>query len=92
MRFETSQIVGSIVESVGMGPFGRAGLELLPSLFLYPSQNRRASSSPGLYEEMSGSDDHRHNLGGGDDRLRSSIGMIRSDAMARQEINEASNI
>jgi hypothetical protein len=80
MRFETSQIVASAVQGYDMGPTSRILLELIPSLLLYPSQNRRAVATPGLYDTLDG--------GGGDDRMRSSMGAIRSsdDLAAAQEL------
>ncbi len=69
MRFETSQLVRSVIESYGVGPVGRMLLELLPSLALYPSQNRRVAAAPSLFERMHG---------GGDDWMRASIGAIRA--------------
>jgi hypothetical protein len=72
MRFETSQLVRGIIEGYNVGPVGRMLLELLPSLVLYPSQNRRVASAPGLYDQWHGGG------GGGDDRMRSSIGALRA--------------
>jgi len=75
MRFETSQLVRSVIESYGVGPVGRMLLELLPSLVLYPSQNRRVAAAPSLYDRMHG---------GGDDRMRASIGAIRASEPVRE--------
>lgn len=80
MRFETSQLVGGIVQQYNMGPVSRIILELLPSLLLYPSQNRRSIASPGLYDTLAG-----------DDRQRAAMGSIRS-ADGAAELEAASNI
>lgn len=48
MRFETSQIVGQIIERHRIGPTARIIMELLPSFFLYPRQQRRQRGAPGL--------------------------------------------
>jgi hypothetical protein len=51
MRFETSQLVGSIIERNNIGPMSRIILELLPSFFLYPrTQSRRQG---GLHNDPS---------------------------------------
>ena len=51
MRFETSQVVGSIIEKYNIGPTGRIILELLPSFFLYPRQQRKQKGTPGLHND-----------------------------------------
>lgn len=51
MRFETSQVVGSIIEKYNIGPTGRIILELLPSFFLYPRQQKKQKGSPGLHDD-----------------------------------------
>jgi hypothetical protein len=86
MRFETGQIVGGIVQEYNMGPMGRILLELLPSLVLYPSQNRRAVATPGLYDSYAAAD------GGGDDRMRSKIGEIRSAETPVMTTNPANDL
>jgi hypothetical protein len=55
MRFETSQIVGNTIEKYSIGPLTRIVLELLPSFFLYPQQQRKQRGSPGLHADFSGS-------------------------------------
>jgi hypothetical protein len=51
MRFETSQIVGNIIERYNIGPTARIVMELLPSFFLYPRQQKKERGSPGLSSE-----------------------------------------
>jgi hypothetical protein len=51
MRFETSQVVGSIIEKYNIGPTGRIILELLPSFFLYPRQQKKQKGTPGLHND-----------------------------------------
>lgn len=51
MRFETSQIVGNIIEKYNVGPMGRIILELLPSFFLYPRQVKKQKGTPGLHND-----------------------------------------
>jgi hypothetical protein len=48
MRFETSQVVGSIIERYNIGPTARIIMELLPSFFLYPRQQKKQRGQPGL--------------------------------------------
>ena len=48
MRFETSQVVGNIIEKHQIGPTARIVMELLPSFFLYPRQQKKQKSTPGL--------------------------------------------
>lgn len=48
MRFETSQVVGGIIEKYNIGPTSRIIMELLPSFFLYPRQQRKQRGAPGL--------------------------------------------
>ncbi len=48
MRFETAQLVGSIIEKYNIGSSWRIAMELLPSFFLYPRQQRKQRGSPGL--------------------------------------------
>jgi hypothetical protein len=48
MRFETSQVVGNIIEKYNVGPTARIIMELLPSFFLYPRQQKKQRGTPGL--------------------------------------------
>ena len=48
MRFETSQVVGNIIERYNIGPTARIIMELLPSLFLYPRLQKKQRGEPGL--------------------------------------------
>jgi hypothetical protein len=48
MRFETAQLVGSIIEKYNIGSTWRIAMELLPSFFLYPRQQRKQRGAPGL--------------------------------------------
>ena len=48
MRFETSQVVGNIIEKHKIGASARIVMELLPSFFLYPRQQKKQKSTPGL--------------------------------------------
>ena len=48
MRFETSQVVGNIIEKYNIGPTSRIIMELLPSFFLYPRQQKKQRGTPGL--------------------------------------------
>ena len=48
MRFETAQLVGTIIERHRVGPTARILMELLPSFFLYPRQQKRQRGVPGL--------------------------------------------
>jgi hypothetical protein len=54
MRYETSQVVSKVIEKYNIGPTTRILMELLPSFFLYPRQQKRQRGSPGLAEEMGG--------------------------------------
>lgn len=51
MRFETSQVVGSIIEKHKIGSSARIALELLPSFLLYPRQQKMQKKMPGLYDD-----------------------------------------
>ncbi len=46
MRFETSQVVGKILDGNNVSPTGRILLELLPSLILYPSMREKQKIKP----------------------------------------------
>jgi hypothetical protein len=48
MRFETSQLVGNIVQQMNVGPTWRIIMELLPGFLLYPKQQRKMRGRPGL--------------------------------------------
>ena len=52
MRFETSQVVGNIIEKYNIGASSRILLELLPSFFIYPWDRKRQKSSPGLANDF----------------------------------------
>jgi hypothetical protein len=51
MQFETSQIVGTIIEKYNVGPMTRVFMELLPSFFLYPRMQKKQRGSPGLHND-----------------------------------------
>jgi hypothetical protein len=51
MRFDTSQVVGSVIEHFRIGPLARIALELLPSFILYPRQRSRQREAPGLQDD-----------------------------------------
>ena len=51
MRFETSQVVGAVIEKYEISPMMRIIMELLPSFFLYPRQQSKQKSTPGLYSD-----------------------------------------
>lgn len=53
MRYETASVVSGIIEKHQLGPMSRIGLELLPSLLLYPRQNRRQLGRPSLADDPS---------------------------------------
>lgn len=52
MRFETSQVVGNVIEKYNIGPSSRIVMELLPSFFLYPRQQKKQRGSPGLHADF----------------------------------------
>lgn len=52
MRFETSQVVGGIIEKHNIGPTARIIMELLPSFFLYPRQQKKQRGAPGLHADF----------------------------------------
>jgi len=54
MRYETSQIVGQIIEHHNINPMTRVFMELLPSLILYPRQQQKRRGLPGLYDASRG--------------------------------------
>jgi len=56
MRFETSQIVGNIIQKHNVGPTARIVMELLPSFFLYPRQQKKQRGTPGLSSDPHVSD------------------------------------
>ena len=51
MRYETSSVVGSVIEKHNVGAPARIVMELLPSFFLYPRQQRKQKASPGLHSD-----------------------------------------
>ncbi|MDE2097739.1 MAG: hypothetical protein KGL39_10860 [Patescibacteria group bacterium] len=51
MRHETAQIVRGIVDKYKIGPTARMVMELLPSLFLYPRQQRKQRGTSGLHDD-----------------------------------------
>ena len=53
MRFETAQVVGSIIEARKISASARIGLELLPSFLLYPRQQKLQKSTQSLYDGYS---------------------------------------
>jgi hypothetical protein len=55
MRFETSQVVGHVIERFNVGPTTRILMELLPSFFLYPRQQSKQRQEPGLYSDPAAS-------------------------------------
>ena len=56
MRFETSQVVGNIIQKYNVGPTARIARELLPSFFLYPRQQTKQRGTPGLSSDPHVSD------------------------------------
>lgn len=48
MRFETSQVVGDIINRHNVGPTMRIVMELLPGFFLYPKTQSYQRRAPGL--------------------------------------------
>jgi hypothetical protein len=56
MRFETSQVVGNIIQKYNVGPTARIAMELLPSFFLYPRQQTKQRGTPGLSSDPHVSD------------------------------------
>jgi hypothetical protein len=74
MRFETSQVVGNIIQKYNVGATARIVMELLPSFFLYPRQQKKQRGTPGLSSDPRVSD------------ARSAMGSIRaSDEMQTLE-------
>ena len=51
MRDETSQMVENITRKLDIGPCARIMMELVPSLVLYPHQQRKQKCAPGLFGE-----------------------------------------
>lgn len=51
MRFETSQVVGNVIEKYEISPTMRIIMELLPSFFLYPRQQSKQKNTPGLHSD-----------------------------------------
>lgn len=52
MRFETAQIVGNIIKKYNISPTARVIMELLPSFFLYPRQQRKQRGAPGIRDDL----------------------------------------
>lgn len=46
MRFETSQVVGNIIEKYNVGPTARIIMEFLPSFFPLPEAAKEAAGHP----------------------------------------------
>jgi hypothetical protein len=53
MRFETAQVVGSIIEKYDVSSDARIFMELAPSFFLYPRQQQKQRAAPGLHSDLS---------------------------------------
>jgi hypothetical protein len=51
MRFETSSVVGGVIEKRNVGAPARIVMELLPSFFLYPRQQKKQKGAPGLHAD-----------------------------------------
>ena len=58
MRFETSQVVGDIIEKYNVGPTARIVMELLPSFFLYPRQQSKQKQMSNLSNDFNVGDSH----------------------------------
>ena len=54
MRLETSQVVGDIVSRYNIGSPMRILMELAPSFFIYPRQQRKQRNTPGLSTDPAG--------------------------------------
>ena len=50
MRFETSTIVSSALQSYGVGNMGRVGMELIPSMIIYSKRKQASSTEPDLVD------------------------------------------
>lgn len=50
MRFETSNIVSSAIQTYGIGNMGRIGLELVPSMIIYSKRKQASSVEPDLVD------------------------------------------
>lgn len=50
MRFETSNIVSSAIQTYGIGNMGRIGLELIPSMIIYSKRKQASSVEPDLVD------------------------------------------
>lgn len=48
VRYDTGQIVGSIMEEYNIGPGVRIALEVVPNMFLYSKMRKQQHSQPGL--------------------------------------------
>ncbi len=80
MRFETAQVVGTIIEKFRIGSVARIVLELLPSIFLYPRQQKRQRGTPGLYDDPKIAD------------ARGAVTAIRASDDRKKSLHEVSNI
>ena len=79
MRFETSQVVGGIIEKYKVGATSRIIMELLPSFFLYPRQQKNQRAAPGLASDPRVSD------------ARSAFSVIRASD-ERRSLDEVRNL
>jgi len=79
MRGETSMVVGRIIEKYNVGPTSRIIMELLPSFFLYPRQQKKQRGIPGLASDPRVSD------------ARGAMSAIR-EANGRNEANALLNV
>lgn len=50
MRFETSTVVSSALQTYGVGNIGRIGLELIPSMIIYSKRRQASSVEPNLVD------------------------------------------
>lgn len=50
MRFETSSVVSSALQTYGVGNIGRIGLELIPSMIIYSKRRQASSVEPNLVD------------------------------------------
>jgi hypothetical protein len=80
MRFETAQVVGTIIEKFRIGSAARIVLELLPSIFLYPRQQKRQRGTPGLYDDPKIAD------------ARGAVTAIRASDDRKKSLHEVSNL
>lgn len=50
MRFETANVVSSVMQSYGIGDMGRIGLELIPSMVIYSKRKQNSANEPDLQD------------------------------------------